>query len=196
MLIPLDGASSERPIEAAGPGPDWTRPARAEITRRRSKIMKTARVSYFTMMTAGLVAILAAFSNGASARSASKGAARAAGAVKGPEAGVWVIAETTDLPTKFVKIVVTDDQGRYLIPDLPKAGYKVWARGYGLVDSKPVEGWPGKSLNLNAVIAPDAHAAAQYYPANYWFSLAQVPDKSEFPGTGPKGNGISPDMKT
>jgi len=177
--------------------------------------MKTARISYFTTMTAGLVAILAAFSNGASARSASKGAARAAGAargqavdvgsqdiggvvtsVKGPEAGVWVIAETTDLPTKFVKIVVTDDQGRYLIPDLPKAGYKVWARGYGLVDSKPVEGWPGKSLNLNAVIAPDAHAAAQYYPANYWFSLAQVPDKSEFPGTGPKGNGISPDMKT
>lgn len=24
----------------------------------------------------------------------------------GPEAGVWVIAETADLPTKFVKIVV------------------------------------------------------------------------------------------
>jgi hypothetical protein len=40
---------------------------------------------------------------------------------KGPEAGVWVIAETTDLPTKFVKIVVTDDKGRYLLPQLPKA---------------------------------------------------------------------------
>ena len=37
----------------------------------------------------------------------------------GPEAGVWVIAETTELPTKFAKIVVTDDQGRYVIPDLP-----------------------------------------------------------------------------
>src|SRR5579863_10369834 len=73
----------------------------------------------------------------------------------GPEAGVWVIAETTELPTKFVKIVVTDDQGRYLIPQLPKAGYKVWVRGYGLVDSKPVEGWPGKNLNLTAVVAPD-----------------------------------------
>ena len=36
----------------------------------------------------------------------------------GPEAGVWVIAETTDLPTKFVKIAVTDDRGRYLVPDL------------------------------------------------------------------------------
>ena len=42
---------------------------------------------------------------------------------KGPEAGVWVIAETTDLPTKYVKIVVTDDRGRYLVPDLPKANY-------------------------------------------------------------------------
>ena len=29
--------------------------------------------------------------------------------VKGPEAGVWVIAETTDLPTKYAKIVVTDE---------------------------------------------------------------------------------------
>ena len=57
---------------------------------------------------------------------------------KGPEAGVWVIAETTDLPTKFAKIVVTDDQGRYLIPDLPKANYNVWVRGYGLVDSPKV----------------------------------------------------------
>src|SRR5690349_13181121 len=54
----------------------------------------------------------------------------------GPEAGVWVIAETTDLPTKFAKIVVTDDQGRYLIPDLPKGNYRVWVRGFGLVDSE------------------------------------------------------------
>ena len=29
---------------------------------------------------------------------------------KGPEAGVWVIAETTDLPTRYIKEVVTDDQ--------------------------------------------------------------------------------------
>ena len=59
---------------------------------------------------------------------------------KGPEAGVWVIAETTDLPTKFAKIVVTDDRGRYLLPDLPKANYNVWVRGYGLVDSPKVPG--------------------------------------------------------
>src|SRR3990172_5043713 len=69
----------------------------------------------------------------------------------GPEAGVWVIAETTDLPTKFVKIVVTDDRGRYVVPDLPKANYKVWVRGYGLVDSVPVQSAPGKVVNLTAV---------------------------------------------
>ena len=114
---------------------------------------------------------------------------------KGPEAGVWVIAETTALPTKFARIVVTDDRGRYVIPDLPSATYSVWVRGYGLVDSPKVQGTPGKPLNLTAVIAPDPHAAAQYYPSGYWFSLIKVPDKGEFPGTGPSGNGISPDIK-
>ena len=64
---------------------------------------------------------------------------------KGPEAGVWVIAETTDLPTRYIKEVVTDDRGRYLIPDLPKATYTVWARGYGLVDSPKVQAEPGQA---------------------------------------------------
>src|SRR2546421_5832489 len=82
----------------------------------------------------------------------------------GPEAGVWVIAETTDLPTRFVKIVVTDDRGRYVMPELPKAGYSVWVRGYGLVDSPKVRTTPGKLLDLNAVPAPNAAAAADYYP--------------------------------
>ncbi len=100
---------------------------------------------------------------------------------KGPEAGVWVIAETTDLPTKFRKIVVTDDAGRYLLPQLPKATYKVWVRGYGLVDSKPVEATPGNTVALTAVIAPSAAAAAQYYPADYWYSLLNIPPKSAFP---------------
>jgi hypothetical protein len=115
---------------------------------------------------------------------------------KGPEAGVWVIAETTALPTKFAKIVVTDDRGRYLLPDLPKATYSIWVRGYGLVDSAKVQSAPGKALNLEATIAPDARAAAEYYPASYWYSLLRVPDKSEFPGTGPQGNGISPNIKS
>src|SRR2546426_8017632 len=83
----------------------------------------------------------------------------------GPEAGVWVIAETNDLPTKFAKIVVTDDRGRYLIPELPKANYSVWVRGYGLVDSPKVQAASGKILDLTAVTAPSAAAAAQHYPA-------------------------------
>src|ERR1700738_2887984 len=90
---------------------------------------------------------------------------------KGPEAGVWVIAETTDLPTKLAKIVVTDDQGRYVMPDLPKATYSVWVRGYGLVDSPKVQTTPGKLLNVNAVTAPNPAAAAQYFPAIYWYSM-------------------------
>jgi hypothetical protein len=120
------------------------------------------------------------------------------GGPKGPEAGVWVIAETTDLPTKLRKIVVTDDAGRYLLPDLPKANYKIWVRGYGLVDSAPVDSGIGRQLNLQATVAPDEKAASEYYPANYWYSLAQVPPKSAFPGTGtgPKGNGINPGMLT
>ena len=114
---------------------------------------------------------------------------------KGPEAGVWVIAETSDLPTHYIKAVVTDDRGRYLIPDLPKAKYTVWARGYGLVDSPKVETEPGKLVDLKPSVAPDAKSAAQYYPANYWFSLLEIPAKNEFPGTGPQGNGISPGVK-
>jgi hypothetical protein len=113
---------------------------------------------------------------------------------KGPEAGVWVIAETTELPTRFIRIVVTDDRGRYVIPDLPKANYNVWVRGYGLVDSPKVQSAPGKNMNLTAVLAPNPRAAAEIFPANYWYSLLQVPPKSDFPGTGPKGNGLAEGM--
>jgi len=115
---------------------------------------------------------------------------------QGPEAGVWVIAETTDLPTKFAKIVVTDAQGRYVMPDLPKANYSVWVRGYGLVDSPQVQTAPGKILNLPAVVAPSPAAAAEYYPAIYWYAMLKVPDKSQFPGTGPNGNGMPTHLKS
>ncbi len=100
---------------------------------------------------------------------------------KGPEAGVWVIAETNDLPTRFTRIVITDDQGRYVIPDLPKGNFTVFVRGYGLIDSKRVPATPGKQLNLTAALAPSPIAAAQYYPANYWLSLLRIPPKSAFP---------------
>jgi hypothetical protein len=114
----------------------------------------------------------------------------------GPEAGVWVIAETNDLPTPYAKVVVTDDKGRYVLPQLPKAKYKIWVRGYGLSDSKRVESAPGQVVDIRVINAPNAQAAAKIYPANYWASLLSIPDKSEFPGTGPKGNGISPAFKT
>ena len=115
---------------------------------------------------------------------------------KGPEAGVWVIAQTRALPTMFRKIVVTDDQGRYVLPDLPAATYSVWVRGYGLVDSSPVQATPGGIVNLTAVVAPNPRAAAYYYPPNYWLSLLEVPPEGDFPGTGPNGNGISPAMRS
>jgi hypothetical protein len=97
----------------------------------------------------------------------------------GPEAGVWVIAETRDLPTRFAKIVVTDDAGRYLIPDLPKANYKVWVRGYGLADSAGVQGSPGQRVNLSVTVAPDAATAAKVYPAAYWYSMLKLPTDAE-----------------
>jgi hypothetical protein len=100
----------------------------------------------------------------------------------GPEAGVWVIAETHDLPTRFARMVVTDDQGRYVVPDLPKANYEVWVRGYGLVDSPKVASNPGKHLNLTAVPAPNAAAAAQYYPSIYWFAMLKIPGADQFGG--------------
>jgi hypothetical protein len=116
---------------------------------------------------------------------------------KGAEAGVWVIAETKDFATPYVKIVVTDDQGRYMLPELPNASYRVWVRGYGLVDSAPVTAKPGAaSLALKAVIAPTPQDAAKVYPASYWFSMLEPPSKSMFPGTGAAGNGIAANMRT
>jgi hypothetical protein len=115
---------------------------------------------------------------------------------RGPEAGVWVIAETTDLPAHMIKIVVTDEQGRYIIPELPQANYMVWARGYGLVDSAKTRTEPGKIINIGAIPAPNEAAAAEYYPAIYWYSMLNIPDKSMFPGTGPNGNGMNPQMKS
>jgi hypothetical protein len=116
----------------------------------------------------------------------------------GPEAGVWVIAETRELPTKYAKIVVTDDAGRYVLPDLPAATYSIWVRGYGLVDSPNVQSRPGQRLDLKAVAAPNAAAAAHYYPAIYWYAMLGIPPKSAFPGIGakPSGKGTPPKVQS
>ena len=146
------------------------------------------------------VTLLFLGSLGCTAAGAQKpGAADIGGVVsgpKGPEAGVWVIAETRDLPTQYAKVVVTDDQGRYLIPDLPKGRYSVWVRGYGLVDSPKAKAVPGRTVNLKAVAAKSEKEAAQYYPGMYWYSMLNIPAKDQFPGTGEKGNGISSNIKT
>jgi hypothetical protein len=97
----------------------------------------------------------------------------------GPEAGVWVIAETDGLGTRFARIVVTDDAGRYVVPDLPAADYRVWVRGYGLVDSAPTDASPGEMLDLTAVAAANAAEAARVYPAAYWYSMMKIPENDE-----------------
>src|SRR5437660_1698405 len=121
--------------------------------------MKTKKTLYLGIAAAALAALLTACLS--TQGTGSVGESDIGGVVtgpSGPEAGVWVIAETTDLSTKFAKLVVTDDRGRFLIPDLPKASYSVWVRGYGLVDSPKVSSTPGKTLNLTAVPAPRAAA--------------------------------------
>src|SRR3989442_16041778 len=89
----------------------------------------------------------------------------------GPEAGVWVVAETSDLGTRFAKIVVTDDHGRYVIPDLPQATYNVWVRGYGLVDSPKVRAARGQIVNLTAVAAASAAEAHPQLPATHLIDI-------------------------
>jgi hypothetical protein len=109
-----------------------------------------------TLAVVAILALLFGVASCSSAATASPGASAKGdddigGVVmgpSGPEAGVWVIAETTDLPTRFARIVVTDHAGRYLIPDLPEATYSVWVRGYGLVDSPRTEARPGRILDL------------------------------------------------
>ncbi len=101
---------------------------------------------------------------------------------KGPEAGVWVIAETRELGVRFIRSVVTDEQGRYVIPDLPRANYDIWVRGYGLVDSAKLKSEPGKIINHTAVIAPTEADAAKYYPAIYWYTMMKIPAADQFGG--------------
>jgi hypothetical protein len=100
----------------------------------------------------------------------------------GPEAGVWVIAETDDFQTRFARIVVTDDLGRYLVPDLPEADYQIWVRGYGLSDSARTGAAPGQIVNLTAEVAPDPATAARTWPAAYWYSMMGLPTEAEAAG--------------
>src|SRR5438477_9915164 len=148
----------------SAPGADGTAPGagvgcQQQTNDRRESPMKTIKAYGLAAMTAALLSIVLPVNVSAQQASAiTIGATDLGGVVTGPggpEAGVWVIAETTGLPTRFAKIVVTDDQGRFLIPDLPKTVYSVWVRGYGLVDSPKVQALTGKALPLKAVPAPN-----------------------------------------
>jgi hypothetical protein len=93
--------------------------------------------------------------------------------------------------------VVTDDQGRFMLPELPGASYSVWVRGYGLLDSAPIRMKPSATaVTLKATAAKTPQEAAKVYPGNYWLSLLEPPAKTAFPGTGPQGNGLGPGMQT
>ena len=165
--------------------------------------MKTSSRSLFIACRAAVATLAAlactAFVSSASAAPRALPEGFISGVVKssrGPEAGVWVIAQTSELGTPFVKIVVTGDDGRYVLPQLPGATYNVWVRGYGLADSDKVEGRPGDTaLDLTAKLASSPAEAAKVYPGNYWLSLLEPPAPSEFPGTGESGNGIPPALK-
>jgi hypothetical protein len=117
---------------------------------------------------------------------------------KGPEAGVWVIAETKELGTGMIKTVVTDDQGRYVLPELPGVNYRIFVRGYGIVDSASVNAKPSATpVNFKVTTAKTPQEAAKVYPGDYWLSLMAPPAKDLFPGTGeksdanPNGNGLN-----
>src|SRR5499427_2950692 len=163
---------------------------RSCVSCTEEKTMRTRRLLYLVMLAVGVAMLFTMHpvrlsgQQNAPVRIDAGDIGGVVTSANGPEAGVWVIAETTELPTKFAKIVVTDDQGRYVIPDLPKANYSIWVRGYGLVDSPKVKSAPGKILNLKAVVAPNDAAAAQYYPSIYWYSMMKIPDKSEFGAKG------------
>src|SRR5262245_3476364 len=126
--------------------------------------MKTTRTSSLVILAIGIAVVSFVWPNSISSQSNCSAAVRIdnddiGGVVTsaiGPEAGVWVIAETTDLPTKVAKIFVTDDRARYVLSDLPKANYNFWVHGYGLVDSQKVRTTPWNILNLKAVVAPTA----------------------------------------
>ena len=92
-----------------------------------------------------------------------------------PEAGVWVIAESAGLSTDVRKIVVTDDKGRFVLPELPDAGFKVWVRGYGLVDSARTPAKAGDTLALRVKSARSAQEAAAIYPSSYWLAMMEAP---------------------
>ena len=78
--------------------------------------MRATRTLYAGVAAVSLAAVVAGWPSRVGAQQAPIGPADIGGVVtsaSGPEAGVWVIAETTGLGTgRYAKIVVTEDRGR------------------------------------------------------------------------------------
>jgi hypothetical protein len=71
-----------------------------------------------------------------------------------------------------------------MLPDLPAVNYKVWVRGYGILDSKPIDSKPTTaSVALKVETAKTPADAAKVYPGDYWLSMLAPPPASAFPRT-------------
>jgi len=155
------------------------------------------RTGHFVVLTLGLCALLCIDTcQATTVRISTHDIGGRVSGRNGPEAGVWVVAETRDLPTRFAKVVVTNDRGQFVVPGLPEATYEIWVRGYGLRDSPRRQATPGMRVDITVEPAESPSAAAQSYPGMYWYSLLEIPGPDEFPGTGPDGNGFAPGMKS
>jgi streptogramin lyase len=98
-----------------------------------------------------------------------------------PEAGVWVIAEGKPGNKVMRKIVVTNRKGQFVLPEMPNAQWKVWVRGYGILDSGKTAARPGADLSLKVRKARTKVQAAKVYPANYWLSMLNLPARNATP---------------
>ena len=146
--------------------------------------MRTAGFLFFLSVVAAVIAGSLAAQQSGTVKVKSDEIGGVVSSANGAEAGVWVIAETTDLPTRYIKEVVTDDQGRYLIPSLPTATYTVWARGYGLVDSPKLQTRPGKQVDLKPSVAPDTESRRAILSSELLVRHAGYPEGERISGHG------------
>ena len=111
----------------------------------------------------------------------------------GPEAGVWVIAETTDLPHQAAKIVVTDDRGP--LPACLTCRRRTTRCGCAAMASSIREGAdsaPGKLLNLTAVVAPSASRSGPVLSGrSTGMPCSRCLRRASSPAPVSNGNGIS-----
>ena len=100
------------------------------------------------------------------------------------------------LATPFRKIVVTDEAGRYLVPDLPG---RIMSCGWRLrlVDSPPVAAHAGRSRRVAGCRrARRARGGADLAGELLVLAVEVPPETSSSRGPGPNGNGIAPEVVT